>query len=62
MRRALSFEAMGREMYLRMSKDATNPQEKRFFKLLSGEEESHFNIIYEYLDFLESQGLRMQDG
>ena len=62
MRRALAFEAMGREMYLRMSKDATNPQEKRFFKLLSGEEESHFNIIYEYLDFLENQGLRMQDG
>jgi rubrerythrin len=53
---------MGREMYLRMSRDATNPQEKRFFKLLSGEEESHFNIIYEYLDFLENQGLRMQDG
>jgi rubrerythrin len=35
MRRALAFEAMGREMYARMSKDATNPQEKRFFKLLS---------------------------
>lgn len=62
MRRALSFEAMGREMYARMSKEATNPQEKRFFKLLSGEEDSHFNIIYEYLDFLEDQGLRMQDG
>jgi len=62
MRRALAFEAMGREMYVRMSKDATNPQEKRFFKLLSGEEDSHFNIIYEYLDFLENQGLRMQDG
>ena len=62
MRRALAFEAMGREMYARMSKDAKNPQEKRFFKLLSGEEDSHFNIIYEYLDFLENQGLRMQDG
>jgi rubrerythrin len=62
MRRALAFEAMGREMYARMSKDATNPQEKRFFKLLSGEEDSHFNIIYEYLDFLENKGLRMQDG
>ena len=62
MRRALAFEAMGREMYDRMSKDATNPQEKRFFKLLAGEEDSHFNIIYEYLDFLENQGLRMQDG
>jgi len=62
MRRALAFEAEGREMYLRMSKAATNPQEKRFFKLLAGEEDSHFNIIYEYLDFLEAQGLRMQDG
>ena len=62
MRRALAFEAMGREMYARMSKEATNPQEKRFFKLLAGEEDSHFNIIYEYLDFLENQGLRMQDG
>jgi rubrerythrin len=62
MRKALAFEAEGREMYLRMSKAATNPQEKRFFKLLAGEEDSHFNIIYEYLDFLEAQGLRMQDG
>jgi rubrerythrin len=62
MRKALAFEAEGREMYLRMSKAATNPQEKRFFKLLAGEEDTHFNIIYEYLDFLESSGLRMQDG
>ena len=62
MRKALAFEAEGREMYLRMSKAATNPQEKRFFKLLAGEEDTHFNIIYEYLDFLEGQGLRMQDG
>ncbi len=62
MRKALAFEAEGREMYLRMSKAATNPQEKKFFKLLAGEEDSHFNIIYEYLDFLENQGLRMQDG
>lgn len=62
MRKALSFEAEGREMYLRMSKAATNPQEKRFFKLLAAEEDSHFNIIYEYLDFLENRGLRMQDG
>ncbi len=63
MRKALAFEAEGREMYARMSKAATNPQEKRFFKLLSGEEDSHFNIIYEYLDFIEeNQSLRMQDG
>src|SRR3990170_486376 len=62
MRKALRLECEGREMYLRMSKAATNPQEKRFFKLLSTEEDSHFNIIYEYLDFLENKGLRMQDG
>jgi rubrerythrin len=62
MRKALAFEAEGREMYIRMSKAATHPQEKRFFKLLSTEEDSHFNIIYEYLDFLERRGLRMQDG
>lgn len=62
MRRALAFEAEGREMYDRMSKAATHPQEKKFFRLLSGEENSHFTIIYEVLDFLEDQGLRMQDG
>lgn len=62
MRKALAFEAEGREMYTRMSRAAANPQEKRFFKLLSAEEDGHFNIIYEYLDFLEDKGLRMQDG
>lgn len=62
MRKALAFEAEGREMYDRMSKAATHPQEKKFFRLLSGEENSHFTIIYEYLDFLEDRGLRMQDG
>ena len=62
MRKALAFEAAGREMYDRMSKAAAHPQEKKFFRLLSGEENSHFTIIYEYLDFLENRGLRMQDG
>lgn len=62
MRKALGFEAAGREMYDRMSKAATHPQEKKFFRMLSGEENSHFTIIYEYLDFLENRGLRMQDG
>ena len=62
MRRALAFEAEGREVYSRMSRAATNPQEKRFFKLLSVEEDGHFQIIYEYLEFLEDKGLRMQDG
>lgn len=62
MRKALAFEAEGREMYDRMSKAATHPQEKKFFRLLAGEENSHFMIIYEVLDFLEARGLRMQDG
>jgi rubrerythrin len=59
MRKALGFEAEGREMYRRMSEGATNPQERKFFKLLSNEESQHFEIIYEYLDFLEATGLRM---
>ncbi|MEW6719000.1 MAG: ferritin family protein [Thermodesulfobacteriota bacterium] len=61
MRKALGFEAEGREMYSRMSRAATNPQEKKFFRLLAVEEESHFEIIYEYLDFLEATGLRMRE-
>ncbi|MHB1039392.1 MAG: ferritin family protein [Desulfobacteria bacterium] len=59
MRKALGFEAEGREMYARMSENAGNRQEKTFFKILSSEEQKHFDIIYEYLDFFESSGLRM---
>lgn len=59
MRKALGFEAEGREMYTRMSENATNRQEKAFFRLLASEEQKHFEIIYEYLDFLEASGLRM---
>jgi rubrerythrin len=63
MRKALGLEAEGREMYLRMSQAATNPQEKKFFRMLWREEEAHFEIIYEYLDYLEERGLRMRgDG
>lgn len=61
MRKALGFEAEGREMYSRMSKAATDRQEKKFFHLLAVEEEGHFEIIYEYLDFLEASGLRMRE-
>ena len=61
MRKALGFEAEGREMYTRMSENATNRQEKTFFRILASEEQKHFDIIYEYLDFLESSGLRMQE-
>jgi rubrerythrin len=59
MRKALGFEAEGREMYRRMAETATNVREKRFFRLLSAEESGHFDVIYEYLDYLEATGLRM---
>ena len=59
MRKALGFEAEGREMYTRMSEGTGNRQEKLFFRLLASEEQKHFDIIYEYLDFLENSGLRM---
>ncbi len=61
MRKALGMEAQGREMYLRASRDASHPQEKKFFGLLAAEEDRHFAIIYEYLDYLEDQGLRMRE-
>ena len=61
MRKALGFEAEGREMYTRMSKHSSNRQEKVFFKILASEEQKHFDIIYEYLDFLEDSGLRMRE-
>jgi rubrerythrin len=62
MRKALGFEAEGREMYTRMSQHASNRQEKAFFRILASEEQKHFDIIYEYLEFLDNSGLRMQDG
>ncbi len=61
MRKALGFEAEVREMYERMSKAAADPQERRFFRLLSLEEQAHFEIVYEYLDYLEAVGLRMRE-
>lgn len=61
MRKALGFEAEAREMYDRMSKASADRQEKRFFRLLSLEEQAHFEIIYEYLDYLEAVGLRMRE-
>ena len=61
MRKALAFEAEGREMYSRMSQSASHPQEKKFFRLLSGEEQAHFDIVYEYLDSFENVGLRMRE-
>jgi rubrerythrin len=59
MRKALGFEAEGREMYSRMSLAASDRREKKFYRMLSLEEQNHFEIIYEYLDFLEGAGLRM---
>ena len=61
MRKALGFEAEGREMYTRMSENSSNRQEKAFFRILASEEQKHFDIIYEYLDFLENSGLRMRE-
>ncbi len=61
MRKALGFEAEGREMYTRMSEKAANRQEKTFFRILASEEQKHFDIVYEYLDFLEDSGLRMRE-
>jgi rubrerythrin len=61
MRKALGFEAEGREMYTRMSANAGNRQEKAFFRILSSEEQKHFDIIYEYLDYFENSGLRMRE-
>lgn len=61
MRKALGFEAEGREMYSRMSEAAKHPQERKFFKLLSAEEQAHFDIVYEYLDSFENVGLRMRE-
>ena len=62
MRKALGFEAEVREMYSRMSANSSNRQEKAFFKYLAIEEQKHFDIIYEYLEFLDNSVLRMQDG
>ncbi|MBI5576856.1 MAG: ferritin family protein [Deltaproteobacteria bacterium] len=59
MRKALGFEAEGREMYRRMADRAAHPMEKKFFRLLSAEEAAHFEVVYEYLEFLEATGLRM---
>ena len=59
MRKALGFEAEGREMYTRMAAHSSNRQEKAFFKILASEEQKHFDIIYEYLEFLDTSGLRM---
>lgn len=59
MRKALGLEAEGREMYQRIAKAAAHPRERKFFALLAAEENGHFAVIYEYLDFLEAQGLRM---
>lgn len=59
MRKALGFEAEGREMYTRMSRNATDRKEKTFFGILAAEEQKHFDVIYEYLDYLEASGLRM---
>jgi rubrerythrin len=44
-----------------MSQNSSNRQEKAFFRILASEEQKHFDIIYEYLDYLENSGLRMRE-
>ncbi len=61
LRNGLALEVRGREMYERLSEEATDQGESNFYRKLAGEEQKHFQIIYEYLDFYESTGLRMQE-
>ncbi len=61
LRNGLALEVRGREMYDRLSVEAKDSREKNFYVLLSGEEQKHFDIIYEFLDFCELKGLRMQE-
>jgi rubrerythrin len=42
-----------------MSRNAADRKEKTFFGILASEEQKHFEIIYEYLEYLEASGLRM---
>lgn len=61
LRDALALEFKGREMYEKLSHEAKDHNEKHFFDLLADEEQKHFDIIYEYLEFFEQKGLRMQE-
>lgn len=61
LRNALALEVKGREMYLRFSEEAEGENERSFFNLLAEEEQKHFEIIYEFLDYFESKGLKMQE-
>jgi rubrerythrin len=61
LRNALALEFKGREMYEKFSHEAKDNNEKQFYELLADEEQKHFDIIYEYLEFFEDKGLRMQE-
>ena len=61
LRNALALEFKGREMYEKFSHEAKDQNEKHFYELLAAEEQIHFDIIYEYLEFFEDKGLRMQE-
>lgn len=61
LRDALALEFKGREMYEKLSHEAKDNNEKHFYDLLAEEEQKHFDIIYQYLEFFEDKGLRMQE-
>lgn len=59
LRHALNLEVKGREMYERFAREASDEKESTFYRLLAAEEQRHFDIIYQLLDYFESKGLRM---
>lgn len=61
LRDALALEFKGREMYEKLCHEAKDQNERHFYDLLAEEEQKHFDIIYEYLEFFEDKGLRMQE-
>ncbi len=59
LRTALNLEVRGREMYETFSKNAEDEKEARFYELLAEEEQRHFEIIYQLLEYFENKGLKM---
>lgn len=53
---ALDFEKKGYDFYRKVSEEATDERIKELFKILTKEEEEHFNILQNTLSFLEDTG------
>lgn len=53
---ALDFEKKGYDFYRKVSEEATDEKIKELFKILTKEEEEHFNILQNTLSFLEDTG------